>query len=431
MLRVLVVSPRFAPSNAPDMHRIRLLLGYANQSGWHAEVLAIEPEDLPVPRDPWLALRLSETVPIHRVRVGRTLVRFGIRALWLRSFWALLRKGATLLSQKQFDLVFFSTTEFPLHVLGPLWKRRFGVPFCMDLQDPWVNDYYRDHPKVTPPGGRLKYAIAAQIDRVLERFVITRCAGFLTVSERYLLDLERRYGARAATQPRLIKPFPGEPNEHVEFISRRIVGGNARPVWRYIGRGGEDMRFALRAFLAAWKRARVASEAPPKLLFEAIGTSYAPAGAGTPSLQPETAAFGLDSEFIERTDRVAYSEALTLMQNSDALVVFGSDDPAYTASKIYPYLLSRRPVLAIFHEKSSVVSLMREVGGGVCLTYNEQTTLDMLAEKIYQVWFCQGGWRVAVEMDLGKFAPYTAREQALAIGTWFRTILATRAPRYA
>jgi hypothetical protein len=406
------------------MHRVRLLLRYARASSWDAEVLAVDAEDLPVPVDPWLSSQLPTHVPIHRVRLSNGWLRLGIRALWVRSLCALFSRGSQLLSQTRFDLVFFSTTEFPLHILGPLWKRRFGVPFCMDFQDPWVNDYYRQHPEVTPPGGRVKYAIAAHIDRILEPFVVSRCAGFLSVSERYLSDLNDRYGARTAKQPRLVKPFPGEPEEQAEVPRKGLQKAGTGSLWRYIGRGGEDMRFALRGFLAAWKRAREEGNAPPELVFEAIGTSYAQAGTGIASLRPEAGAWGLDGSFVERTDRVAYSEALALMQDSDALVVFGSDDPGYTASKIYPYVLSRRPLLAIFHEKSSVVSLLGEVGGAVCVSYNEQSTVDTLGDEIWQAWFYSGKYAKPVELDHARFAPYTAREQAIEIRNWFRQILA-------
>ena len=81
----------------------------------------------------------------------------------------------------------------------------------------------------------------------------------------------------------------------------------------------------------------------------------------------------------ETPDRLSYSGTLAALVQSDALVVFGSEEPAYTASKIYPYLLSGRPVLAVFHEKSPVVSLMRAVGGGVCVTFDEETTSSQLA----------------------------------------------------
>jgi hypothetical protein len=44
--------------------------------------------------------------------------------------------------------------------LGPRWKRQFGVPYVLDFQDPWLSDYYDEHPSVRPPGGRLKYGFS-------------------------------------------------------------------------------------------------------------------------------------------------------------------------------------------------------------------------------------------------------------------------------
>ncbi|MFS6828152.1 hypothetical protein [Cyanobium sp. ATX-6F1] len=45
----------------------------------------------------------------------------------------------------------------------------------------------------------------------------------------------------------------------------------------------------------------------------------------------------------ERTDRLPLSLTLASLRAADALLVIGSDDPAYTASKLIPYLLARRP----------------------------------------------------------------------------------------
>ncbi|WP_299288396.1 hypothetical protein [uncultured Mucilaginibacter sp.] len=47
------------------------------------------------------------------------------------------------------------------------------------------------------------------------------------------------------------------------------------------------------------------------------------------------------------------------MLAADALFVPGSDDPQYTASKIYPYLLAQKPLLAIFHQQSTAVKVIR------------------------------------------------------------------------
>jgi hypothetical protein len=42
-----------------------------------------------------------------------------------------------------------------------------------------------------------------------------------------------------------------------------------------------------------------------------------------------------------------------------AILLLGSSERHYTASKLYPALLAKRPILALFHERSSVVSILR------------------------------------------------------------------------
>jgi len=428
-LRVLCLSPRFAPTNGADTHRLRLLLNHAATNGWQLEVLAVGAADVVGPVDPWLAEQLPADVLIHRVRAWR-LKGWGLNGLAQRSIWPLYRQGCALLQTRRFDLVFFSTTEFPLHVLGPLWQRKYGVPFCMDYQDPWVNDYYHTHPNVTPPGGRVKYAVADQLHRLAERYVVRSCAGFLSVSGAYLADLDARYGALVHNKPKLVRPFPAEPAEvenlgqtleHVELAS----GKHGGPVWRYIGRGGADMQKAARAFFAAWNSAVDRGHiAPVGACFEARGTSYAAAGQGGKTFEPLVAGTALAGRVTESPDRLGYSDMLRALLTSDALVVFGSDDPAYTASKIYPYLLAGKPLLAIFHEKSSVVSLMRAVGGGVCVAFNEQTTSAELSDLIAQAWFESGQYSRPVPLDRQAFEPYTARQQARDVGQWFREVSA-------
>lgn len=420
-IRILALSPRFAPTNGADTHRLRLLLNHAEAAGWRVEVLAVDSAHVVGPIDPWLEERLPADVPVHRVRAW-PLKGWGLNGLAQRSFWPLYRKGCALLATGRFDLVFFSTTEFALHALGPLWQRKYDVPFCMDYQDPWVNDYYREHPGVVPPGGRLKYAVADRMHRAMEQYTVRQCAGFMAVSEAYLADLKQRYGTHVAGKPMLIRPFPAEPAE-LDVLGASIgpaaAEEQAPKIWRYIGRGGPDMVKAASAFFAAWQRAisdgRLARDAA---MFEASGTSYAAAGRGEKTFEPLVADIKLASQVRENPDRLGYSDMLRALLRSDALVVFGSDDPAYTASKIYPYLMAGKPLLAIFHENSSVVRLMREAGGGVCVTFNERTTSEQLAATITDAWFTPSHHDRTIPLDPVSFEPYTARAQAREVGEW-------------
>ena len=141
--KVLVVSPHFAPINAPDMHRVRMMLPYIRDFGWEPTILAVDPADIeggvvePI-------LENTYPVDIRVIRVRGLPPRFtrwaGVGSLWLRCGLALGRAGEALLRSERFDLIFFSTTQFEAFNLGPRWKARFGVPFVIDYQDPWVND---------------------------------------------------------------------------------------------------------------------------------------------------------------------------------------------------------------------------------------------------------------------------------------------------
>jgi hypothetical protein len=429
-LRILVVSPRFAPSNAADSHRIRLLLPHFRDAGVEAEVLAVDARDVGGPVDPWLESRLPSNVPIHRVRAW-PLRGWGMGGLAQRALVPLLRRGSSLLAERSFDLVFFSTTEFLLHVLGPVWKSRHGVPFCMDYQDPWVNDYYRQHPDVIPPGGRLKYGLMDRLHRAAERRVAPKAAGFLSVSAAYPRDLDVRYGAQVTSIPRVVLAFPGEPAEFSatnEIAVQEHAVATSSPsrafTWRYVGRAGADMQPAIRIFLDGWRSACAASASfASSMRLETYGTTYADRAhpAFKASITPLAAEYGLADRVTEHPGRIGYGEMLDMLHGADGLVVFGSDDPSYTASKLYPYLLAGKPLLVICHEESSIVGVIRATGGGQCITFSSSATdtstttaASYVAERLAQQ-------PEPLPLNREAFEPYTASAQARTVADWIRT----------
>ena len=57
--------------------------------------------------------------------------------------------------------------------------------------------------------------------------------------------------------------------------------------------------------------------------------------------------------------RLDYLDALSVLTRASGILLLGSSERHYTASKLYPALLAKRPILALFHEASSVVSILR------------------------------------------------------------------------
>ncbi len=417
MPRVLIVSPHFPPVNTADQHRVRMVLPFLGDFGWEAEVLAVAPDQVASPRDPWLEAGLPAGVPVHRVRaLGLGWRRVpGLGTLGWRAMRALRREGDRLLAGGRFELVYFSTTVFETHLLGPSWEDRFGVPFAMDYQDPWVNDYYRAHPEVVPPGGRLKHAVADALHRWMEPRVLRACAGITAVSADYPAQLARRY-PRLRLPPARVLPFPGARRDLERVAPLRTDDGLRH--WVYIGRGGPDMAPALRGIFAAL-RDHGDRDLLRRLRLHFLGTSYAAAGTGEASVRPVAAEFGLEDLVEEVPDRIPYAETLARLKGADALLVPGSDDPAYTASKIYPYLLAGRPLLAVFHERSGVVDLMKQAGGGVCVPFAKGEAPEALGARIAQAWLAGNAFERPVPLDAGAFAPFTDRAGAAALGQFF------------
>jgi len=68
----------------------------------------------------------------------------------------------------------------------------------------------------------------------------------------------------------------------------------------------------------------------------------------------------LNPWLTEQPRRIPYLASLQVMIDSHALLLVGSDEPHYTPSKVFPYVLAERPLLAVFHEDSSVVRILGE-----------------------------------------------------------------------
>ncbi len=427
-LRLLIISPHFPPVNTADMQRVRMLLPYFKENGWHVEVLAVSPEQVASPTDNWLLGGLPDDIPIHRVNaLSLVWSRIpGLGSLGFRALYALKKAGDHLLSKKKFDLIYFSTTVFDAHLLGPGWKKRFSVPFVMDYQDPWVNDYYREHPRITPPGGRIKYKIIDALHRWSEPRVLKHCSGITSVSESYPKQLKARY-PWLQKQPVLVQAFCGAKSDFERLNDARAENNNFDATdgtvhWVYVGVMVSMMEFSLRSFFRALQ-CHGDKKFLEKLQIHFIGTSYAPAGQGRPTVVAIAAEYGLESLIDEQCNRVPYSQALRYLKNADALLAFGTDDLGYTASKIYPYLLARRPLLAIFNKSSSVVGLLNNVGGGVSIPFTNDEPIDNVAERIDNHWLKLEQYQITMPLDENAFLPYSDSGCAKELADFFLSVL--------
>src|SRR5258706_2882903 len=96
-----------------------------------------------------------------------------------------------------------------------------------------------------------------------------------------------------------------------------------------------------------------------RLRLHFFGTSNERSATQAERVRPIAAELGVDDLVAEHPARVDYLTAVRIPTDAPALLLLGSSEPHYTASRLYPALAARRPLLAVYHDASSVVEILR------------------------------------------------------------------------
>jgi hypothetical protein len=435
MPRLLIISANFPPVNTPDMQRVRMSLPHFVDAGWEVVVLTVDDREPLAPVEPDLMLTVPASVRIVRAHAwSRRWTRWvGLNNLGLRTLPFLCLAGRRLLGAEPFDLVYFSTTQFILLPLGRVWNAEFGVPYVIDLQDPWLNEYYSQPGAPRPPGG-WKYHFAHLSARLLEGWTLFRAAHVISVSEAYLSTLRRRYqwfGAGAGSVLTFGAPDVDFAVAQKKFAtSPRLLPATTRLKIAYAGRLGPDMLPALDILFAALAQL---SDLPRGFELFFYGTSYAPAGQGIATTTALAERHGLGAIVHEFPARIGYIDSLRIMLETDLALLVGSEDKSYSPSKVYPTLLAGRPIVAIAPAETVLAAKIQELGGAALVTFDARQGSDVGAvdrlARLLRDFASSPGLLPSLPADLGLVTErYTAAAVAIGQLEIFNAIIAQQHP---
>ena len=389
-----MVSPHFPPDTSAGTHRVRLLAPHLPAYGWEPTVVAVDPRDYESRLDPGLAELVPPSLRVVRSRVWpvKWTRRFGVGDLGLRAMRGLYGTCADLLRRERFDALFITIYPSYPALLGPMLKRRFGIPFVLDYQDPWVGSW-----GLTVGGGtngqpdfksRLSRFIATHLEpiaaRAADAITAVSAGTYQAIRQRYDGFDDKLYAAiplggelgdfdHLRQRPRANPYFdPGDGLCHVCYV------GTLLPL------GFETLRALLKA--AALLRQRQ-PKLYQKLRLHFFGTSNQTTSDVAPRVLPIAEQLGVADCVTELAPRIDYLDALTVQTQASAILMLGSSERHYTASKLYPGLLARRPILALYHEASSVVEILRRAAKPPSVrvvTYGDAERAESRVEAIYE-----------------------------------------------
>ncbi len=396
------------------MHRVRTSLPYFADNGWRAEIVTVDERYVDMGKDPLLSHDIPANIIIHKIKAlsKKWTSKFGLGSIALRSLWFYKKKVNQILKASKFDLIYFSTTQFPIIILGAYWKRKFNIPFVIDMQDPWHSDYYKDKPKNERPA---KYWFSYRLNKYLEPIAMKSVDGLISVSEAYLDTLIKRYPWLKAIPKQVITFGAFQPDfdfvrDNYQLFTKPIQEDEDSFNIVYVGRGGHDMKVALVMLFSAFKIGlNKMPELFEKIRFQFIGTSYAPKGEGIKTIEALAHELGLAAYVYEQTDRIPYYQNIYTLENADALLIVGSNDPQYTASKIYPYILANKPLLSFFHSKSSAAEIIKDCNAGVVIPLSDKQEHSSI-ETAYQTLKDFASFQYKHQTNWSNFEPQRAKD---------------------
>lgn len=211
--------------------------------------------------------------------------------------------------------------------------------------------------------------------------------GVIAVTDSYHEQLRRRY---PWIRPEVCRTIPfGASQVDFDVAAKRLGRNshfdhdNGRINGLYVGVLGRVMHQTCLALCLALQKARYYDpELVSRLRLHFIGTDYSTKS--KPTIQPLADAMGLGDLVRESPRRIQYFTTLNLLKDADFLLLIGSDNPEYTASKLYPYILARRPLFVIFHEASSLVQIVTATNSAHVVTYSSAERAETIAERVYQ-----------------------------------------------
>jgi hypothetical protein len=339
--------------------------------------------------DAELARLMPTSVEIHRVAaIPLSLTApIGLTDLSLRSWSAVGRKVTELIKRSPIHAVFM--TGWPFYQM--LWApkvRAMGVPVVLDFQDPWVSAWGAQQTKWSKSG------LTHNLGRFLEPRALTGASFVTSVSEVQNHEMAERYPWLDPSRMAAI-PIGGDPDDfaYLKWRPEAVYAGAVDPhrvnisfVGTFMPRSGPVL---LLVFRALDKLRRENPEAAARIRLNFIGTSNQPGDTASYRVTQLAEEVGVADAVYEIPQRLPYLQALAVIARSDVALLVGSDEPHYTASKIYPAMMSGRPYLSLFHAASSSHSILSAAGGGLAHAYagdrSEQELVDDLSVSLARI----------------------------------------------
>lgn len=415
MPTVLIISPHFPPSNLVGAHRARLFAMHLPAFGWEPVILTVDQKYYEESLDHNLSRLVPAGVRVEKAGAFRVTRPRLIGDVGLRGFLQLYRKAKKLIRENKIDFLLVTIPSFYPALLGRWLHASTGIPYGIDYQDPWVHQF--------PGSDRLfsRHWFSRKLSGFLEPIAVKKATLITGVAEGYykgVLDRNPRLRSQAITGA---MPIGGEKADHDKVSQLGLrpylfdkMPGKIRLM--YAGAMLPKAYAPLEAILETISR-HPGVFGDLEIYF--IGTGRTPDDPEGYNIRPLAEKYGLwNTVVFEHPRRIPYLDVLVHLEAVDGAFILGSTEPHYTPSKVYQGVLSRKPILAVLHQASSAVAVIRSANTGVVLAYDGEAEIHRIREEfleIYQRFMAFMRNFDPRQVNMEAFDQYSARQVTAAL----------------
>jgi len=415
--RLVLLSTYFPPGNLAGVHRARLWSQHLAEFGWEPTVVTTNPRYYEERLDPALTRLVPDDAkviytPALPTRPIRVVGDLGIRAMW----WH-YRALSKLAQQGKMDFLLITVASHYSSVLGRMIHRRYGVPYGIDYQDPWISESL----------SRLQFLSKAwaadKLAHLLEPWAVRDAALITGVAPGYFASVLKRNPGVAERALTASMPIGGSERDF-EIVGKMAPqpflfdpdDGN----FHFIYAGALLPRgvIIVDAFLQGLAHLRsMAPMTAARVRVHFVGTGRSPNDASGHQVLPRAQAMGVADLVTEHPHRIGYVDSLNHLMRAGAVLVLGSTERHYTPSKLFLAVLSRRPVFAVLHAESTAVGMLEaaRAGHAIVLAESELPDPDTIARGLRSM--IERPTYDANAVDWSAFDAYSARNSARLLAT--------------
>jgi hypothetical protein len=375
--KIILLSPHFPPSNLAAVHRARLFANHLPSFGWEPIILTVSEKYYEEPLDHNLVKLLPPSLRIEKVSAFPLTRPRLIGDIGLRAFFPLLFRIISLCRKEKIDFLYILIPSFYASLLGRIANWWVKIPYGIDYIDPWVHTF---------PGSEKilsRHWFSTRLAGLLEPFAVKKACLITGVAEGYYQGvLDRNPGLHASCRF-VSMPYGGEASDHEMVKKLELAPGLFPPDKNRI-----DLIYAgallpkafgiLEEICIALHNAGISEQ----LRFNFIGTGTRPGDPDAFAIKSLAEKYELwNNLMIEYPLRIPYLEVLTHLHSATAVFILGSTEPHYSPSKVFQAILSGKPILAVLHEQSTAVEIIRKTGTGLVLTFRDEKDLPVIRDR--------------------------------------------------